>query len=64
MTENPPAGKDEDEEEKDEPELWTVSAGGFSATVDAFAVEPWRLWQCSGGTPWQPASFMPPCSQS
>ena len=38
MTENPPAGRDE--EEKNEPELWTVSAGGFSATVDAFAVEP------------------------
>ena len=38
MTENPPAGSDE--QEKDEAELWTVSAGGFSATVDAFAVEP------------------------
>ena len=38
MTENPPAGSDE--QEKGEAELWTVSAGGFSATVDAFAVEP------------------------
>ena len=38
MTENPPAGGNE--QEKGEAELWTVSAGGFSATVDAFAVEP------------------------
>ncbi len=40
MTGNPLAGRDEQEQEKDGAELWTVSAGGFSATVDAFALEP------------------------
>ena len=40
MTKNPLPGKKEPEPEQGEAELWTISAGGFSATVDAFALEP------------------------
>ena len=54
MTENPPAGSDE--QEKGEAELWTVSAGGFSATVDAFAVGP----QASLKAVWASLLNMPP----